>query len=789
MGKTSKTKWRVFPSEKAAERARREGFAQSSEAVWLGEICFSLPHFLKKIAGDSKAVISRRVQKHLLMFCLRQHPLRHFEKLRRHPLLVETFEPAIRQLKKMGTSPQQLETLLQEAGSLREFDLLKTYERYEALKKELGVLDEEDLFEAAKKKFPPSNEVVFENFLELPPALRHFIKIPPQEDAEPTHRAKVFSLPSPHQEIFWFLQKLGGWLQDGADLSEIGILTGSNPTYYEPLWEKLREAGVVQGESPFLSWLERPQGRRALKEAARLEYKEAPLKQWLEGWLETVVSGPFLEFAQGLLFGEHLLSLGPLSKKEWLFWLRAALKEKPNKKISSQLEGLQWLDLSEGDFPKLKFLWAPGLIEGQFPSLNPLLFNIPGFEDEGTLFAKKRRAFLKILSQISNEVCLTTPRLNSLGKDLAASPLLWDFPAPQIFPSGAPPLFEGDIAALQQKLRIEGEHQNDTPLTPLYHTQIPPGAPALDVQKTDYCFSPTQLEAYAQCPFKFFARRVLGIPQIREQAPDIDAPDKGTLFHNCLETLLSQEGELFREAQHDSQKEKILYQKLETIARETFEKLWPQMNYAHPELYRRWREKTVALGQEMLAMELREGRELASPMKAAHFEWAFGTATSAPLKIAGKEPILLGGRVDRIDVDAQNRRFLILDYKTGNVESLKNKFQEGLSLQLPVYTRAVHELLLKDHEPAGGLLITVKKAEKTAGMVDRRVNEIYFSLGKKSQALLEPEEFQKLIEKTFAHIREYVEKIRAGVFTAAPKDCRVTCDYKEICRYAHKPLD
>ena len=38
-------------------------------------------------------------------------------------------------------------------------------------------------------------------------------------------------------------------------------------------------------------------------------------------------------------------------------------------------------------------------------------------------------------------------------------------------------------------------------------------------------------------------------------------------------------------------------------------------------------------------------------------------------------------------------------------------------------------------------------------------------------------------------LETYVQQIRLGFFSAQPKECKPSCDYKEICRYAGKPME
>ncbi|MDO8526855.1 MAG: PD-(D/E)XK nuclease family protein [Deltaproteobacteria bacterium] len=809
----------IFPSEKGAEREKRRQFAASKSDVFLGENIFSLQHFLKLLVPPLKPLLKRNTQKHLLLYCLRNFPLRYFEKLRHNPALTSPFLSAIRQLKRYNISPDDLRDRLQQTGTLKENDLLTLYERYEELKEKLSLLDDEDQYSAAIQNLnnphhPLQNIVTlsFQNFSEKTPTLHRLLtalsktfprlkiefELLPSVSPDSLAPVQLLTFSSPHQEAEWFLQQ-----KKSAEGS--AILTGQNDLYNESIWQKLLNAGWVEGISPFLSWRERPEGRRLLESAARQDDGKKNLGDWIASLHERMNSDdPLYDWLPSFYFSEHLLSLGFLSHAEWMLWLAEALEEKPSP-VPDARASIQWLSLGGGDTPEMESLWVPGLVEGQLPAMVPPTFFqdmkdrsrpewqpiVEAFPDLQTQFEKQRDVFLNGLSRIKKEIYLTYPKMNSLGKDLFVSPLAWDFGAAtgtQVMPS-----LEAGTLELEQKLEIEQERWSNHLVTPIYHAdfrnEMEP-IPLL-VQKSDHIFSPSRLERYAECPFKYFAGRVLNIPEVREYSPEVDPSDRGNLFHECLETLLTEHGALFAEAKEDPLKENEFFAKLSQIVEDVFAKMRDEIAYANPQLYDHLKQKTLLQATHVLQKELEEARALESPLTPTRFEWAFGKEESPPLNIAqdNGEPVLLGGRIDRIDTDPKLKRFMVLDYKTGTTDGFLKKLLEGLSLQLPIYILAVRTLLLTGYQPAGGMLVTVKEAKKIHGMVDADFNKTHFSFRKNANALMEHDVFEKTIAETMEQVRSYVASIRAGYFSAQPKDCKPYCDYKEICRYAHKPKD
>src|SRR5580704_15465798 len=51
-------------------------------------------------------------------------------------------------------------------------------------------------------------------------------------------------------------------------------------------------------------------------------------------------------------------------------------------------------------------------------------------------------------------------------------------------------------------------------------------------------WSVTQLELYAVCPFRFFARDVLGLGEEQEMEEGLDARDRGSALHEILRQFL-----------------------------------------------------------------------------------------------------------------------------------------------------------------------------------------------------------------------------------------------------------
>ncbi|MDO8494663.1 MAG: PD-(D/E)XK nuclease family protein, partial [Deltaproteobacteria bacterium] len=757
---------------------------------------------------------------HLIFYALKHGELKYFSKLQSTPGLAEIFLDAIRKLKNVCLTPDALEEKLREAGTLKEYDLLQTYRSYEELKQKLGLIDAEDLYPLATQNAGAisleTQEINFENFLEKTPLQEKFLEAirtsspqvqlkiqPPRRGDSFLTNTTLLSFRSPLQETNWFLRQLDQLIEIGIPLTEIGILLGCSAKIYEPLWNRLRRLNLVDGDFPFFNQLETKKGHHLFEIARSLPEGEKTITDWNKQLLKNKEARDWEETLEEYSFCETFLPLGKLSRFDFTHWLKNILEERDSPSIKEAITGIQFIHLWENDFTPLKYLWVPRLVEGEFASLQSSPFFKEGrdrgrpewkelteaFEDPLASLKKLHLLFQIYLNQ-AEESWLTLPRLEPRGNDLAPSHLTWFLGKEELLNEEVPFFCkEGEetTEGFETRLQIEKERLEDHYISKEFHANL------IDYKlPSGYIFSPTQLEKFAACPFKFYADKILGIPQIKERLPQVDPQDIGTVFHLALERLFSEEQELFLGARTDPEKEKKLFEKCTAILEESFQSMEKELGYAHPELLKNQRQKAAIVAKQLLTKELNEARELKMPMKPAFFEWGFGTETEPSFNLEEnpkKEPIYIGGRIDRIDTDPTRKRFLILDYKTGGaVDSLKDKLLNGLSLQLPLYMRAVQKLLLKDYQPAGGLLVKTRTAEKKIGMVDKQYNKEYFNLNR-SGALMESEEFEEAMERALEKVKEYAAQIRAGNFEARPHDCNSRCDYKEICRYAYKTIN
>jgi ATP-dependent helicase/nuclease subunit B len=280
---------------------------------------------------------------------------------------------------------------------------------------------------------------------------------------------------------------------------------------------------------------------------------------------------------------------------------------------------------------------------------------------------------------------------------------------------------------------------------------------------SDKSLSPTALEAYISCPFKFFAGRVLKLAKIEEPSEEIEAHRRGSAYHRALTRL-------HRGNRQPADPGKLLSEELAIAIGEYAERAGSRT--------------TRILWQLELERLQRSAVNYTAQTEQHRSDWSeFGRPRTEfleePYEViveVGGNRMKLGGRIDRIDVietDAGVVGFLVVDYKTGRGSNYtKNAVQRLEQLQLAVYALAA-EQWLGDAEPLGLLYwLPLDKGPKVALGGDK----------------LKWTEFRRRLELWLIELSEH---IRAGEFPLKPRsdDSCNYCDYKRMCRIAQGNRD
>lgn len=299
--------------------------------------------------------------------------------------------------------------------------------------------------------------------------------------------------------------------------------------------------------------------------------------------------------------------------------------------------------------------------------------------------------------------------------------------------------------------------------------------------------SPTALETYVACPFRFLLEDVLHLEPLEEPGEDIEGSDRGLVFHRALAWLhrhLKEHGihgptadvdRLIREQLDEEVKRHSGH------ASRAAEALWQIEGQRLQRKAARYR----AHWQEFVAT----WAELNVVPRPEHLEKGFGMAPAdgeepaPPLVIEGDGiEVRLGGRIDRVDVaeTEDGLFFWIVDYKTGrssnySAASLKT-FQR---LQLTLYALAVERVLFagRNARPLGLAYWLVTDTGPKVVLPGGRKPHGWFKSA---------EEWAKVRRLLEGLVADLVKHIRAGDFPLEPRSetCTETCPYSQVCRIA-----
>jgi len=208
----------------------------------------------------------------------------------------------------------------------------------------------------------------------------------------------------------------------------------------------------------------------------------------------------------------------------------------------------------------------------------------------------------------------------------------------------------------------------------------------LDLQSA---VSPTSLEAYAACGFRYLCRSLLKLNVVEEpeEREMMDAAARGTLIHTVLERFFVDVRKMGRpapgEAWDDADRERLLAIAAEELARAR------ARGQTGLEVYGRHEERTIRADLvRFLDADTEFRAETGAVPSLLEYE-------IPETQVAG---VRLRGRVDRIDITPDGKQAWVIDYKTGGgwefdkwkVE--EDPFQRGRKLQLGAYLAAVPEV-------------------------------------------------------------------------------------------------
>jgi len=296
-----------------------------------------------------------------------------------------------------------------------------------------------------------------------------------------------------------------------------------------------------------------------------------------------------------------------------------------------------------------------------------------------------------------------------------------------------------------------------------------------------HIFSPSELETYAACPFRYFGSRVL---KLEERDSDRTRWHYGSLVHRVFQTFYTEMRQRLGACEGEPLPAMDLGHRNRLL--ELFDGEWQQLDDGTlpPDLKNLFacEQGVLHLFFEAIAWIEAEHGDLLNEFVLQH-------ENGAPVLLGEdlkNRPVLLTGKIDRVDVQRADRtRAIILDYKTGGSKSATErqaKVKDGRMLQLPLYAAALQRLKT-ELQIIGGAYIHLSERLADPKKAIAPVGEFLPTRGKSVPVPFDAEGARRLALKLVGDIRD-------GNFSLTPHtpghphtECTSYCEMKHACRH------
>lgn len=419
-----------------------------------------------------------------------------------------------------------------------------------------------------------------------------------------------------------------------------------------------------------------------------------------------------------------------------------------------------------GDFDEVRLV---GLVDRDWPEAvertvfypSSLLAQL-GWAPDRDRRAGPRGAFHDLLSLAPHRVSLSTLTLEDDAL-VRPSPLLEDLTGqglPVEHEPAAPParIFTHE-ALIEDPLAAEAAtgpagtwlelRRGRTPAeAPIFHGATEPRGPEV--------YRPSAVERYLQCPFKYFADRVLRIAEERDEEPGLTPQARGRLVHEVLQEFFavwqqSGRGAITADTFDDAVAEfaRVAERRLATLAE------------ADRDLERaRLLGSAVATGMAGRAFEFETGSDAAVVERLLEYplDGEFEVQGAS-----GPRAVQIRGKADRIDL-LSDGTLRVIDYKLGGAP------KAGLAIQLPVYGVCAEQRLAGYRRPNWRL--------GAAGYVAFADPRSFVPLARRGKP------FADAVQQGQQRFVSAIDGIERGAFPVRPAEpfrCAF-CAYPSVCR-------
>ncbi len=294
-----------------------------------------------------------------------------------------------------------------------------------------------------------------------------------------------------------------------------------------------------------------------------------------------------------------------------------------------------------------------------------------------------------------------------------------------------------------------------------------------------YPLSPTSLETWAVCPFRFFLGRVLRLSALDdpEEETTISRLNRGSLVHEILEKFVKEAAATGSLPLHGQNWNLESARRLRQIADAVFRDYERRDATGKPLLWQVEKQNILADLDTFLAKDAELRAEYGSAYTIV--ETKFGQEEDWQEAVDEDTQISFQGRIDRIDLNASGNPTLIVDYKTGKPDSYRgldnDPIDNGKRLQLSAYSLAVKQRFPHSESvPAIYWFINTEEKDPKKKFQPAPKNPLDIN---------NPETLERFREG----ISAITQGIRGGVFPANPgpqgwsNNCAY-CDFNTLCQ-------
>ena len=273
-------------------------------------------------------------------------------------------------------------------------------------------------------------------------------------------------------------------------------------------------------------------------------------------------------------------------------------------------------------------------------------------------------------------------------------------------------------------------------------------------------FSPSALDGYLECPYRWFYSRAVNGQALESQ---FDAREQGSFAH---EVLASSYAALIANGIARVTPENV--ETVQSAVTQEWTRLDAELGESTTVLERSQRRATLSWALRIM----QDDATFALGYAPQRMEWSFGMGDEAPIDLGG---FSLRGRIDRLDV-APTGEAIVIDYKRSSGPTAAN-ILEKRKIQVPLYLEAVRVGL--GLQPVAGIYRGLqKRCDRGLLLSEAEISGAFTKTDIRPKA-----EFEAIIESALGLAREAVAGIRQGRIEQRPLDpasCK-TCPARPVC--------